>query len=368
MGEACAGGEVAHLVSDPGCLYIESLGSIWGRLNGCHVLTRCGGCMSAQYTIGDGIEIVEAFVARHAGLVGASGVLAIGFGLRDDPAKPVIVVTAGSEYGYETARLIAPSSFHGFDVWIECDVFAPAGMRLDGLRRVVGMTPKHSWPCWPGAWLLSSGRNRAGTLGCYVRDASSSGRKTYAITCEHVILSRNPARQGTAVRSYVRTPRLRESALGVVSARPIAVGVSHLDIGVVDVAERLGINVIPRIGRVATAAIPLTQVRLGTAVAKYGAASKLTVGQITAVQVMDGNGSLVPAGFVAEVTPLWDGEENRYTSFCSSGDSGSLVTSRPVGGGAVIALGILARRSTLLDRGHMIGIHEFLTATGLDLC
>ncbi len=118
-----------------------------------------------------------------------------------------------------------------------------------------------------------------------------------------------------------------------------------------------GVNCAPQIGAYG-AVVSLSDMKLGTRVCKYGAWSGFTVGVLTSVQKLGADpesGDVSDPLSLSEIEPLFD-EEYRYTSFCSRGDSGSVVAMRVDRSTDVPVLGLLVAQATVLERGYIVSL------------
>ena len=324
---------------------------------------------SAGWTVATARELHEQFCAQRFGLFEHPDFRGSGFSVRGKVNEPRFVMrfAASTEHRDEVVRAI-PKRFLGIDVVAEFVGVEAAGACMDRLRRATGRRPRQAWPGWPGSALRAVGLRKGGTLGCFVRDASA----VYALTCEHVLTnSKERPRVGTKVTSYVVRNKNHEVTLGTVAPTPKGTGPEH-DCALVRLGEcaPAPINVLPAIGQLSTEVVDLDGMKLGTLVCKYGASSGLTVGTLSGVhnvtQERDG-GVVVTLKGVTEVTPEYHGK-HRYSSFCSRGDSGSVVAIYTDRSTDVPALGLLVSRETLLERGYIIGLKALIECLNVRMC
>lgn len=324
--------------------------------------------MTTQYTCLQAAEATREFAVALSPLRTECLIQACGFGMRPNTSSLCFIVQVDVRTLDIATQLIQrrfQNRVDGFSLSVEAERIVNASYLGDRVRRTLSVRPRLAWPGWPGSAVRAEGLERAGTLGCYVRPLDSD--EMMAMTCEHVLCANgNRPHDGTRVSTYV-THRDR-------SDRPLGTIVGH-ELTAFDCilirCFRSGTNVIPRIGRIDADAFSLAQVKLGAQVAKYGAASDYTTGYISSVQQIwrpDRNESII----TPEVTPLFNDthrltkDVHRFTSFCSHGDSGSVVVLQdPLY--PLAAIGLLVARGSLLDRGYMLGLQESLAKLGVKL-
>ncbi|HEX8876021.1 MAG TPA: hypothetical protein VF777_04685 [Phycisphaerales bacterium] len=310
--------------------------------------------VASACTIGRAEELLDAFLENVSdpGRQAVAG--QVGFGIRE--GRMVFLVDAPDE---SAARDVFPSRFDGFSVLHERSRLDPLGYYADRARRSLGRKPLQAWPGWPGSLIEAESGKYSGTLGFFVTQAGAS----YAVTCAHVFRASDRASlNGSPVDSWVGSSCRR---IGRVSDpehnRELR---AALDVGLVTLADaRWAVNVIPRIGRLSTEVLNTDLIPLQSLVCKYGAKTNLTFGRITALRRDFGsNSNHAPRTKpLIEITPEGEpGQSAVSLSFCSPGDSGSVVVLHRKESIEVQVLGILCKRSTtgIIDRGYMRSFSE----------
>lgn len=238
----------------------------------------------------------------------------------------------------------------------------------DRLRRSIGRPPKRAWPGWPGSAVRANGLHKAGTLGCYVRCKNKG--TVYALTCEHVLTDNaHPPPIGTVVRSYALPDVQNEIELGIVERILTAETGVPLDAVLIRLRDQhRAVNCVPQVGFLSSQVPTFQDLPLRARVCKFGAASQYSRGLITAVTSIRQERSDERTdrfSGVMEVTPEFD-TTLRCTSFCSRGDSGSVLIV-PSPNGERFAAGLLIARGTLLERGYVQSLAQILELSNTEM-
>lgn len=316
-------------------------------------------------TVAEAGNLAEKFDALVRGLAPNRGGrrAAVGIGLRGRRPSPHVVIQVPA--GEPPPRL--PDRIDGFKVWIETERVESAGYAMDRIRRAFGFRPQAAWAGWPGSCLKADGVERLATLGCYL--GRSGARDRYALTCAHGMMTESGGLGGPSVRSFASRRARGWISLGKLI--PVAGRPSfdlELDAALVSVDNpSRAVNVVPLIGRLAVELPAMSELPLGTMVCKYGAGSGFTAGLISGVVSIDqqrDHGSPIKLPGAIEVVPRWD-DAYRFTSFCSGGDSGSIVAVQAFSTDEAPVLGLLVARGTLLQRGYVLPMEKVLSRFGL---
>jgi hypothetical protein len=320
----------------------------------------CCGVSMTQISVVEALAVARRYAKRyniHNGL--GNG---IAFGLRGEHLRPHFI-----RYTTGRVRRDGPSGdcFEGFDVWDEVRSPQLASAWGDRFRRAFGSVPKQAWPGWPGSFVQVKGIRHAGTLGCFVQSAKRPD--VYAVTCRHVVEQGGKIAEGVVVESFVPHNGGRRREIGVVDSSMLREYGITADIALIRITDpSVGENVVPALGRIGTSPTAIEGLKLGSEVGKYGAQSGYSAGYLSAVEVPSTAYEQLTGMSRAEVTPIWD-ERRHFASFCSLGDSGSVVTSLPQSGYRASAIGVLVGRETLLERGYIIGLADPLRQMSMQL-
>lgn len=308
--------------------------------------------------------------ARHAS--------SIGFGVRHkNRDRHAFYVQYDSELD---VNFDLPRSFLSYEIVTEHNSVEPAVLRLsDKVRRAAGCRTMRTWPCWIGSTVRSSGQQQIGTLGCFVKKPGLPNH--FALTCRHIFTSREGALHNTNVyssssikillhkNSYSPSERLvvpdltaqakAEKLLGTLDLTQSGSSCSlDYDCQLIK-SHRYGANAVPQLGQMHSEPLKYDELRMGQQVAKFGARTGLTKGQVTGLQILS-KSQLGSKCMVAELSPLQD------VDFCDAGDSGSIVVAidkntRIAGAGIVIG------RGKVLYKGYMVGLSDVISCYGVRL-